>query len=115
MNLELIDIIEKVKDKITDSSDMAWTHYAKAKQLRDELDTIMQELKVGDLSSLEELRMLFLPTVTLQEHATTNVWSDEYLELAAKFDNLYSSIKNRSEEGGVDASVLLNAQTFHLK
>ena len=96
MNLELIDIIKKVKEKITDDSDMVWTHYDNAKQLRDELDANVQKLKVGATSSLEELKMLFLPTATLQEHAICNGWTDEYLKFAAKFDNLYSTIKNRS-------------------
>ena len=96
MNLELIDTIKKIREKLTDDSDMVWTHYDNAKQLRDELDTNVQKLKMGDTSSLEELKMLFLPTGTLQEHAICNGWSDEYLKLASKFDTLYSIIKNRS-------------------
>ena len=96
MNLELIDIVKKVKEKVTDDSDMVWTHYDNAKQLRDELDANVQKLKFGDTGSLEELKMLFLPTATLQEHAICNGWPEEYLNLAEKFDNLYSTIKNRS-------------------
>jgi hypothetical protein len=96
MNLELIEIIKKVREKITDDSDIVWTYYDNAKQLRDELDANVQKLKLGDTSSLEELEILFLPTATLQEHAISNGWSDDYLKLAAEFDNLYSTIKNRS-------------------
>ena len=96
MNLELIDIIKKEKEKVTDDSDMVWIHYDNVKQLRDELDATVHNLKFGDTCSLEELKMLFLPTATLQEHAICNGWSDEYLTLSAKFDNLYSTIKSRS-------------------
>ena len=92
MNQDLIDIIKKVKEKITDDSDMVWTHYENAKQLRDELDKNVQKFMAGDPNSLEELRNLFLPTATLQEHAISNGWGAEYLELAAKFDSLYATI-----------------------
>lgn len=95
MNQELIDIISKVKDKISDDSDMVWTHYDTAKALRDELELYTQELRNGDVSSLEKIKLLFLPTATLQEHSISNSWPDEYLILAEKFDNLYSSA-NRS-------------------
>lgn len=95
MNQELIDIINKVKDKISDDSDMVWTHYDTAKELRDELEFYMHEVRNGDMSSLEKIKLLFLPTATFQEHSISNGWPDEYLALAEKFDNLYS-ITNRS-------------------
>jgi hypothetical protein len=59
MNPELIDIITKVKEKISDDSDVAWTRYDNAKELRDKLDKYVQKLKAGDPSSLEELRNFF--------------------------------------------------------
>jgi len=96
MNLGLIEIINKVKEKITDDSNMVWTHYDNAKQLRDELDATVEKLKLGDKSALEELNNLFLPTAALQEHSISNGWPDDYLNLAEKFDNLYSMIKTRS-------------------
>ena len=92
MTKELIDIIEQVKGKITDHSDMVRTYYDNAKQLRDDLDLYTQELQAGDLSSLEKIKLLFLPTATLQEHSIRNGWVEEYLEFAERFDNLYSMI-----------------------
>ncbi len=87
---DLIDIIEKVKEKTTDSSDMVWTKYDNAKEIRDELDTYIRQLQKHSLESLDKLYMLFLPTASLQEHATTNDWAEEYLDLSAKFDKLYA-------------------------
>jgi hypothetical protein len=93
MTQELIDIIYKVKSKISDDSDMVWTLYDNAKQLRDELEAYIQELQNGNMSSVEKIRLLFLPTATLQEHSISNSWADEYLKLSEKFDNLYSMLK----------------------
>jgi hypothetical protein len=95
MNQELFDIVNKVIDKISDDSDMTWTRYDTAKQLRDELELHMQKLQIGDMSSLEKIKLMFLPTATLQEHSISNGWPDEYLALAEKFENVYS-ITNRS-------------------
>ena len=95
MTKELIDIIAHVKRKITDHSDMVWTHYDDAKQLRNELDSYTLQIQTGDTSSLEDIKFLFLPTATLQEHAISNGWADEYLKLAKQFDGLYAII-NRS-------------------
>ena len=54
MTQDLIDIIKKVKEKISDSSDMVWTKYDNAKQLRDELEIYIRELENDNTSSLEK-------------------------------------------------------------
>lgn len=95
MTKELTEIIEQVKKKITDHSDMVWTRYVNAKQLRDELELYTRQLQNGDTSSVEKIKFLFLPTATLQEHSIFNGWADEYLKLAEKFDSIYAMI-NRS-------------------
>lgn len=92
---DLIDIISKIKEKITDNSDMVWTHYKNAEQLRIELDRYIDDLKKGDLQSMEKLNYLFLPTASLQEHSISNGWAEEYLKLANEFDRIYKLIKNK--------------------
>lgn len=95
VNPALIHIINSVKEKITDHSDMVWTSYDNAQQLKNELHKIAENLIAGDSTSLEELKHLFLPTAVLQEHAISNGWPDEYLKLAAQFDEVYLEIKNQ--------------------
>jgi hypothetical protein len=90
MTKELTDLIGQVKNKITDDSDMVWTNYDNAKQLRDELETYILELQSGDMGSIEKLKKFFLPTAPLQEHSISNGWGNEYLELSKKFDGLYA-------------------------
>ena len=50
MTKELICIIETVKEKITDNSDVVWTGYNTAKELRKELEKYIDQLKIGDTS-----------------------------------------------------------------
>jgi hypothetical protein len=96
MITELIEIIKKVKRKITDSSDMVWTSYETSNQLRDELEVCINELQTGNTSSMEKIKTLFLPTGALQEHSISNGWADEFLTLSEKFDQLYIAIKGHS-------------------
>jgi len=96
MAQELIDILQKIKSKLTDDSDLMWTSYDKAKQLRDELDIYIEQLKKGDSSCLDKLYMHFAPTSSFQEHSIQNSWSDEYIALSDRFDKVYKNQKNHS-------------------
>ena len=95
---EVITIVERVKNKITDSSDMVWTGYDTAKQLRDELNGYIDLFQSGDSSCLEKLHIHFLPTCTFQEHSISNGWADEYLTLAERFDRIYALLKKESSD-----------------
>ena len=97
MTQDLISLIEKVKEKITDNSAIIWTGYNSAKELRDELESYIEQLKSGDTSSIEELHTHFLPTSTFQEHSISNGWADEYIRLSEKFDSLYATINSSSQ------------------
>jgi len=66
MITELIEIIEKLKEKIADDSDMVWTAYETSQQLKDELEVYLNQFQAGDMSSPQKINMLLLPTVTLQ-------------------------------------------------
>ena len=90
---ELIKIIELIKNKISDSSDVTWTQYETAKEFRDDLDRYVARLKINDKSCLEDLNVLFAPTGSLQEHSISNGWSDEYLRLAEQFDKISYGLK----------------------
>ncbi len=96
MTKDLVDILNIVKAKFTDNSDMLWTSYETAKEVRDELDDCIEQLSKGDKSCLENLNMHFLPTSTFQEHSLQNGWTEEYMKLSEKFDNIYARNKNHS-------------------
>lgn len=90
---EAIDILNKIKPKITDTSDFASVPYASAEKLRKEIDLWIGRLNKKDKTSFEEIASHFLPTCTFQEHSNSNGWSDEYIILAKQFDNVYKRLK----------------------
>ena len=96
LTLLLIDILSKIKERFTDDSDLLWTSYETAKELRDELDTCIEQLGKGDKSCLENLNMHFLPASTFQEHSLQNDWTNEYMKLSEKFDSIYTRMKKHS-------------------
>ncbi|MFT3682797.1 MAG: hypothetical protein QM791_21240 [Ferruginibacter sp.] len=93
---DLTRIIQTVKRKFTDESDLLWTTYDTAKEMRDELDLYASQLEKNDLSCLYNLHIHFLVTSNFQEHSLMNGWSDEYLVIAGKFDNIYAKLKANS-------------------
>lgn len=89
MTKELISLLENVKQKITDDSNVINTGYNSATDLRNKIDDHIRMLKSYDLTSLFDLNILFAPTGSLQEHSISNGWPDEYLQLSEQFDKIY--------------------------
>ena len=89
---DLITLLEQVSAKIADQSDMLWGWYETPAQLRSDLEKYNRQLGLGDLSCLNEINLLFLPTSVLQEHSLQNGWSAEYLAISIKFDRLYKRL-----------------------
>lgn len=90
---EAIGILLTVREKITDTSDLVWTSYETAEELREDIDKIVKELKEGNEAIIDEAYSHFLVTSTFQEHSMQNGWSDQYLRLAAQFDTIYEELK----------------------
>ncbi|MGG9962381.1 hypothetical protein [Ferruginibacter sp. SUN106] len=90
---EVIQILVKVKNNIRDNSDCIWTYYETPEQMRSEIDKYILELEKGSTMFLDKIYMHFAPTAAYQEHSIANGWSDEYLELAGRFDKIYEVIK----------------------
>ncbi len=93
---DLIEIIKNVQTKFKDDSDLLGTSYLTAMELQDELETYIDQLSKNDRSCLTQLNMHFLPTSTFQEHSLINCWTEEYIILSEKFDQIYAMMKNYS-------------------
>jgi|688.fasta_scaffold951441_1 hypothetical protein len=54
------------------------------------------KLSEGDLQAVNKLDILFAPTGSLQELAIAGGWSQQYLALASRFDQLASGLKKNT-------------------
>lgn len=93
---EIINILKKIRSKITDQTNVLYSEYDDVKELQTEMDKDIANLEKGNLKSLEKYKVFFLPTSTFQEIATTNGWGTEYLKYARNFDLIYEKIYNKN-------------------
>lgn len=93
MTKEAADILLKIRQKITDDSDLVWTSFETADELRKEIDGFISRLEQGDKKVIKDIYIHFLPTSTFQEHSMQNGWTDDYLKLAEQFDKIYEGQK----------------------
>lgn len=88
-----IEILQAVNSKISDKSDMAWVRYDYPEQLRQRVNNLIYRINEGDINAIKDAQSLFLPTAVFQEHAISNGWSEEYMQLSSRFDNVYKQLK----------------------
>lgn len=91
--IAVIELLEKVKSKITIDTDLMWTNYNSREELIIEIGTIDNLLAKHNKQGLELLGYLFAPTGTFQEISMQNDWIQEYLNWSLKFDTLYEKLK----------------------
>lgn len=88
--LELLRIIGCIKSTVTPETRLIYSYFENVEKLDEELDELSEAVKAGDLNCLEDLNMYFLPTSSFHELSIRNGWSNEYLELASRFDRISS-------------------------
>ena len=89
---ELISCLGRVLELLEwPGSDLGWgCHpYASVDELRDDVVGHLKRIEAG-FDDVWCLRLLFAPTGSLQEAAVASGWADEYLKLAARFDEAAS-------------------------
>ena len=95
--IEIIKLVDIIKLKIKANTDLMWTHYNSVDELIAEIDLNSKLLEKNNRKGLEFFQLLFSPTATLQEISIQNGWSQEYLKLAAEFDNIYENLNNKNK------------------
>ncbi|HEY1196898.1 hypothetical protein [Flavobacterium sp.] len=91
--VEVFKILNIIKSKISQETDLLWTNYNSAEELIAEINIIDNLVREKNRKGLEALEYLFAPTGTLQEISMQNDWIQEYLNLSSKFDTLYENLK----------------------
>ncbi|MGX7666650.1 hypothetical protein [Flavobacterium pedocola] len=91
------ELLQRVKDKINSETDTVWAGFDSSEKLKSEIILDIEKIEFCDYETLEKVKVDFLPTSTYQELSISNGWGEEYLEIASKFDSLYSKINEKKE------------------
>ena len=86
------EVLNEARTYITDSSNFDWVPFNSAEEMRKLLDDYTLRIKNGDINAVRSAYDLFLPTGAIQEHAISNGWTDKYMKLANRFDEVYREL-----------------------
>lgn len=82
---DLMHVLTRTRELIAlPDNDFAWSRWDDADEALREFDALVAEVEAGGRPA--RLRLLFLPTGSLQELALSSGWGKAYLELAERFD-----------------------------
>ena len=84
---ELIELLKKVTCHLQHSDESVWSDLSPEEVIK-KLNTKIERLSTGKSIVKNELIGLFLPTSSIQEISMENNWSNEYISLSEKFDEL---------------------------
>lgn len=90
---EAIDIVTAMRDKVTDETNLTWSSYESAVELRRELDACIDGLRRGDKKHVDGMGIYFYPACDMQNISLDNGWSSDYMELASRYDQLEPALK----------------------
>ena len=88
--MTLLDVLARVRELIAlPGNEFAWSTWDDADEALAEFDALVDGIRLGGRPP--ELRLLFLATGPLQEVSISSGWAVEFLELAARFDELFAA------------------------
>jgi hypothetical protein len=94
---DVIAILGEIRELVRGpNADVIWSSYNTGEEALTDIDQHIARLTTGDTSKLRNLALLFAPTGNFQEISLGSGWSDEFLEIAARFDKAYEKLSDTS-------------------
>lgn len=93
----IIRLLKIIKDHVSiKGTNVLMSSFNSGKEVVNFIDDHIDLLSKSDISKINDLIVLFLPTSDFQEISISNGWGDKYLEIAKEFDDLINSLQKRS-------------------
>ena len=93
---EIIKLLKIIREYVSiKDSDVTMSTFNTNKEVIIVIDNHIKWLSKSDISIINDLIVLLLPTSDFQEISISNGWSEEYLKIANKFDSLIKLIKKK--------------------
>ena len=88
----IIEIIKNVNSRIDAKTNLLWTKYNAASDIKSELERDIKDFENGKLENLEKYSLYFAPTGAFQEISIPNGWGEDFILMANQFDEIYEKI-----------------------
>ncbi|MBA2937053.1 hypothetical protein HZF08_01900 [Paenibacillus sp. CGMCC 1.16610] len=73
------------------NTNVIWSQFDSVEEVLNTLDTLKRRIELGDNKVISELKILFAPTGSFQEISIDSGWSEKFIELATRFDEIMDS------------------------
>jgi hypothetical protein len=94
---DIIAILGEIRELVRGpNTDVIWSRYNTIDEALADIDQHIARLTMSDVSKIGDVKLLFAPTGAFQEISLGSGWSDEYLEIAARFDKVYEKLSDMS-------------------
>ena len=90
--VETIEILSTIQATITDETDVVWAGFNNVTELKEVINNCIGRVNKSDITVFSELHLLFAPTGRFQELSISNGWGQEFLNIAAQYDNIYADL-----------------------
>ena len=88
MSTALIAILRETQQLLNrEGNDLSWSSWNDAQEADAEIERQLQRIEQADYSDLFNLQVLYAPTGPIQEVSLSSGWGNEFLVVAARFDN----------------------------
>ncbi len=86
---ELIEVLHQARSLLArPGNDFAWSSWEDAGAALREIDRLVYLVEAGFLPERLDVSVLFAPTGQIQEVSLSSGWAREFLDLAARFDEV---------------------------
>ncbi|MEA4987640.1 MAG: hypothetical protein VB095_06235 [Anaerovorax sp.] len=87
--IQVSNILKEIKAFIdVPNADTSWSGYDTAQDLIMDLNKYIKRSEESDETVIKEISLLFAPTGAFQEISIDNGWSDEFIEISERFDDI---------------------------
>ncbi len=91
---ELLAVLRAARDSLVrPGNDFAWSAWDDTEEAVAEIDGHIAAIERGDVSKLDDLNVLFLPTGSIQEVSLSSGWGEEFCDLASRFDKALEKVR----------------------
>jgi len=87
---EIVKLIEQ------NDTDLNWSGYNTEEEILNELHKYIKELSKEKFFKFDDIKMLFVPTSSLQDIAIHSGWGKEFLVISSKVDDLLEQIAKKA-------------------